>query len=91
MKGLGTILGLMILLLIGALIFKMPGCQQTVKHMTSSVTGLDRIVTLYSPNGTIIKTWDGRIKIEEGTGGKTQFILNNKVILISGTYIIEEQ
>ena len=91
MRNLSVILILIVLMAIGAFIFQMPGCQQQVKHMTSSVAGLDRVVTLYSPDGTIIKTWEGRIKVEEGTGGKTQFILKNKIVILSGTYIIEEQ
>ena len=86
-----TICGLMFLLLFGALILKIPGCQQKIKHIQSSVSGLNREVTLYSNDGTIIKEYDGRIKIEEGTGGKTQFILNGRIIVISGTYIIEEK
>jgi len=81
---------MMVLLCIGAFIFQMPGCQQKRKHIRSSAYGLNRTATLYNNNGGIIKSWSGMMKVEENVGGKTQFIMNGDTVILSGTYVIEE-
>jgi len=67
------------------------GCsfQTKFKHVQSNVAGLDRKVTLYSNDGSVITNYNGRLKVENH-GGSCSFIVNGKVIIISGTYIIEE-
>jgi hypothetical protein len=64
--------------------------QKDIKHSQSSWFGLSRKVTLYSANGTIIREWEGRFKVESTYSGAC-FIIDGKEIKISGTYIVEEK
>lgn len=65
--------------------------QKSCRHTQSNIVGLNRIVTLYDVNGKIIKTWEGKFKVEI-SGGTASFIdENNKEVKISGTYVIEEK
>ncbi len=66
------------------------GCQQQVSHMKSSLIGLDRTITLYAVDGSIIKSWEGRFQVETG-GSSARFIHEGKTVHISGTFIIEEK
>ena len=70
------------------------GCaslQKSCRHTQSNIVGLNRVVTLYDTNGKIIKTWEGKFKVEI-SGGTASFIdENNKEVKISGTYVIEEK
>ena len=69
------------------------GCGQLkneFKHMHSSITGLDRKITLYDANGHTIKEWRTRAQIED-QGGTVHFIVDGKAVTISGTFTIEEQ
>lgn len=67
------------------------GCsmQTGVKSMQSSLVGLDRVITLYSSDGKVLKEWRGRYKVED-FGGSISFIHNFKTIKIAGTYTVEE-
>lgn len=68
------------------------GCksyQQGMKSLKSFTIGVERTVTLYSASGAPIKTWNGRINIKDAGGG-IRFIVDDKVITISGTYLVEE-
>ena len=67
-----------------------PSMKQRVKHMTSSITGLNRHVILYDSSGKIIREWNSKTNIEDN-GGTCRF-LNDKgcTVIISGTFIIEE-
>jgi hypothetical protein len=55
--------------------------------------GLDRIVTIYSTDGTVIKDYEGKIDVEDTEyGNKVLFDLNGKrVIWYNATVSIEEQ
>lgn len=69
------------------------GCSLSnwFKHGESSLVGLHRSITLYAANGQAIKQWDVRSKVEDN-GGTCYFITrDNKAVIISGTFIIEEQ
>lgn len=61
-----------------------------IKHMHSSLTGLDRKITLYAANGKPIKEWRTSAKIEDH-GGSVFFIHNGKAVTVAGTFIVEEQ
>ncbi len=63
--------------------------KQEYSHWKSDVVGLKRTVTLYDANGKSIKTWNGRFKVEI-TGNTARFIADAKTIIISGTFVIEE-
>jgi len=69
------------------------GCAkatQTLSHFKSNMIGLDRVITLYSNSGEVIKTWNTRSNIED-QGGSFRFMVDNKAVQISGTVIIEEK
>lgn len=82
---------LFLILFLGATIFS--GCekvQKEIKHQKSDIIGLKRIVVLYANNGSVIKTWNGRFKVEMN-GSVASFINGDgHEIKVSGTYIIEE-
>jgi len=74
------------------------GCsafERQVKDVQSSWTGLDRIVTVYDENGNPIKTYEGKIDIEDSnqSGGvnKVKFELNGKRIIIYNCPVIVEE
>ena len=66
-----------------------PRFRQTVKSWTSSVSGLNRHVTLYDNSGTVIKEWFTKTNVEYN-GATCRFLSEGKAIVISGTIIIEE-
>ncbi|HMK35688.1 MAG TPA: hypothetical protein VK463_11520 [Desulfomonilaceae bacterium] len=67
----------------------LPSVQQRISHAKSEAIGLDRTVTLYANDGKPIRTWKGRIQVEL-EGGAARFVVHGKAIVISGTYVIEE-
>jgi hypothetical protein len=69
--------------------FNLPSVQQKISHATSEAIGLNRTITLYTNDGKPIKSWKGRVQVEL-EGGAARFIADHKTIIISGTYIIEE-
>jgi hypothetical protein len=72
------------------LLWNIEGCQQKRSHIASTTYGLDRKITLYNDQGTPIKVWEGRTKVER-EGASARFLINGKAIIISGTYTIEEK
>jgi len=82
-----------VVLLIGGGIVGLGGCQsikQNVKHLQSATLGLNRVITLYANDGSVIKTWETKTKVEV-VGGIPRFITDsNKVVQLAGTYVIEE-
>ncbi len=81
-------LGVLLALLLTAGCTK--GCQQRVSHLKSNLVGLDRTITLYAHDGSVIRAWDGRFQVE-ATGGSARFIDQGKAVYISGTFVIEEK
>ena len=70
------------------------GCgviSNAFKHLHSSITGLNRKITLYDANGHTIKEWVTKAKVEDN-GGTCWFLdTNDKAVTISGTFIVQEQ
>lgn len=69
------------------------GCadmKQSWSHTKSQLVGLDRQVTLYANDGTVIKQWQIKGTIED-QGGSFRFLSDGKAITIAGTVLIEEQ
>ena len=64
--------------------------QNTYKHVESTFIGLDRKVTFYAADGTVIREWQGRFKVED-RGGSCYFIVDGKTVVISGTFLVEEK
>jgi len=69
--------------------YKLPSVQQRISHAKSGAIGLDRTITLFSQDGKPIKSWKGRLQVET-EGGAARFVVGGKAVIISGTYIIEE-
>jgi hypothetical protein len=67
----------------------LPSVQQRISHAESRAIGLDRTITLYSNDGKPIKSWNGRVQVELD-GGAARFIVGRKTVIISGTYVIEQ-
>jgi hypothetical protein len=76
------------------------GCQQLdreMKDMQSSVTGLDRTVEVYDYTGNLMKTYKGKIDIQDKnsdgkqTVGKVKFELNGKRVIIYNAVVIVEE
>ena len=64
------------------LIFTLSSCaslERKVKTFTSEYTGgLDRTVNIYSYDGKLIRSLEGKIDVEISDGGKVLFDLNGK-------------
>ena len=87
-----TIIIITILFLLGVIVVGKGGCKkvhQEVKHLQSGFIGINRTVTLYAHDGSVITNWTGNINIELDSG-IPRFIIKNKVIQINGTYTIVE-
>ena len=83
----------LLIFFLGLLVF-VSGCterqRKNLKHFKSDIIGLKRRVTLYDCNGKVIKSWQGRFKIEV-QGSYISFIDDKgKDIKISGTVVVEE-
>ena len=60
------------------------------KHLQSEWLGLERHISLYGADGTLIREWDTTAKVED-QGGTCYFLDDSgKAVIISGTFIIEE-
>jgi len=89
--------GLVVLVLVVAAtvgIFMMPSTQNKLKHIKSSVVGIERVATVYSDDGTEIAKFDGKFKIEQESPYKTTFVnldTQKSVYISGGITIIEEK
>lgn len=84
----------MCLILFSFFMISLSGCterqRKNLKHFKSDIIGLKRRVTLYDCSGKVIRTWEGRFKIEV-QGSYISFIDDNgKDIKLSGTIVVEE-
>ena len=70
---------------------RMNSTRQTLKGITSRVSGLERKVTLFDSSGKPIRSWDINSTYRaDGTG--IDFIdKNEKFVAINGTFIVEEK
>lgn len=82
------------LFLLMALLAVVPGCASCSndwKHIKSSVLGLKRTITLYAADGSVIREWHAKAKVEDN-GGTAYFIDDGgHAITVSGTFVIEEE
>ena len=85
-----TALALMVVLFI-TLVLSATGCQsmrQGLSHAKSSIVGISRRVTLYS-DGREVKRWTGKMNVDVD-GATARFIHRDRVVIISGTFLVEE-
>lgn len=66
------------------------GCQQKWSHTKSNWVGLDRTITIYANDGSVIKQWETKGQVED-RGGSFRFLVDGKAITLAGTVIIEEK
>ena len=82
-----------VILILGALAVGLGWqCQcikQAASHVKSGTVGLDRRVTLYANDGSIIQEWEGKFMIED-SGASIRFLLYGDAITVAGTYVVEE-
>lgn len=79
-------------------ILTLVGCTESTKRSIKDTKsewtgGLNRKVTVYAKDGTVIQTYEGKLDIEDTeAGNKIKFDLNGKrVILYNATVIVEEK
>lgn len=64
--------------------------RKGIKHIKSDLVGLQRQVTLYDCDGTAIRRWQGRFKIEI-QGAYLSFIDDDgNEVKVSGMVVVEE-
>ena len=93
-----TILELLIVIAIVAILIvvasRLMGCQgikKSIKHVKSSLVGIEREVTLYADDGTVIRKWSGKFMVEVEQGGVFSWIGDDgREMKIMGTAIVEE-
>jgi len=81
----------LVLLVVGMIFLN--GCaylEQGCSEMKSEMVKLDRTITLYANDGSVMRVWDGKIFVD-ADGSDIRFMYNGKAVRISGTYIIEEK
>ena len=61
-----------------------------MSHLKSNTVGIRRTVTLYANDGSVIKTWDGRMSVED-RGGSFRFMVDGRAVTVAGTVLIEER
>ena len=73
------------------------GCASW-NRMTKSISsdldgGLDRVVEVYDNNGNLLKTYEGKIDVQDTEyGNKVLFDLNgDRVVIYNATVIVEEK
>lgn len=91
----GLITGAGILVIVGALVFlaNTASGQRLIKSVISDTTGgLDRTVTVYDYGGNELKTYEGKIDVEENSNGnKVFFELDGKRVVIYNAVVISEE
>lgn len=91
----GLITGAGILVIVGALVFlaNTASGQRLIKSVISDTTGgLDRTVTVYDYGGNKLKTYEGKIDVEENSNGnKVFFELDGKRVVIYNAVVISEE
>lgn len=85
---------LVIIVLPSLVIFNSASVKRYIKGIKSNYTGgVDRIITVYSNDGKVITTYEGKIDITNGSvEGETEILINDKRIsVIGGIVVIEEK
>ncbi len=85
-----SMIGLLFLCCIKAFEYVGPVQRFSKKMKSEYGGGLQRIVTLYSHDGTVIKKWYGKIDLSNATE-ITDFIVDGRRIIIQGGIVITEE
>lgn len=77
------------------LIITLIGCASTeraIKDIGSSITGLDRTLTVYDNNGNELKKYQGKFDIQVSEyGNQVKFDLNGKRVIIYNAIVVTEE
>ena len=81
--------------LLAILLAVLTGCGESWKREVKSwqsehTGGLNRTVTVYSYDGTPIKSWSGKFDVSESEN-ETYFDIDDKRVIIQGGIIINEE
>lgn len=82
---------LLFLVLLSTGISGCESCSKDWKHLESSVSGLNRVITLYSAQGETIKVWKTQGMVEVDGNTISWIGEDDKEVKISGTFTVEEQ
>ncbi|HHY19567.1 MAG TPA: DUF5052 family protein [Firmicutes bacterium] len=92
MKSKYWVFALLVVALVGISLVGCKSWERTIKDWESSVSGLNRTITVYSNNGDIIKTYQGKIDIETNEyGNKVKFDVDGKRIIIYNAIVIVDE
>lgn len=81
---------IIILMIAGMLLLSCSSAEKSLKHLQSSMTGLNREVILYDCQGDTLGLWLGEFIVEDN-GGTCSFINDSgHVVILSGTFVIRE-
>ena len=84
-----------IVLMMFAIVLMFSSCkvaERSIRNVTSSVVGLDRIVSVYDGNGDKLAEYTGKIDIETNDyGNKVKFDVDGKRIMIYNAIVIVEE
>jgi uncharacterized lipoprotein YehR (DUF1307 family) len=77
------------------LLLGLSGCEEwsrSMKDFSSSISGLERTVSVYSDSGELLRTYEGRIDIESTEyGNKVKFDIDGKRTIIYNAVVIVEE
>lgn len=82
------------LALILVIVISFSGCslvKKEFRHLVSATTGLNRVITLYSYDGHIIKQWRGNFQVESEYSVISFIDADNKEVKINGTVLVEQE
>ena len=84
------ILGLLLLVLV------LSGCTEGMKRELKSINsnfsgGLNRVVSVYSYNGDLLREYEGKLDVQLSEGGKVMFDLNGKRIMLYNVVVVVEE
>ena len=84
-----------ILIVLMAAVLFFTGCEEfsrSVKDMGSSISGLERVATVYSGTGEEIAKYSGRFDVEGNDyGNKVKFDIDGRRIMIYNAVVIIEE
>lgn len=87
-----AILILVVLGIFVTIFFSRESTQRWWKSLQSDYSGLNRTITVYDQNGNELRTYTGRIDIEENQyGNKVLFDLDGKRVTLYNAVVIAEE
>lgn len=86
---------IMLISLILIVLIILTGCEswkRTKKDWNSNMSGLDRVLKVYSYDGELIAAYEGKFDISENSNGtKVKFDIDGKRIIIYNAIVIVEE